>query len=102
MPRIYLNWTPTAQSDLREIKAHIAQTAPKNARKYVQKLRAGARRLKLFPESGWVVEEFQNPEIREIVVGSHRIIYRFRHNVVRIITVFLGSRILRIENLENA
>jgi toxin ParE1/3/4 len=100
MPRVKLIWMPRAQSDLRDLKNCIVQTAPKNAQRYVQKIKAAAKRLKRFPEIGWIVDEFQDPELREIVLGSHRVIYRYRNNTVAILSVFRGSRILRREHLE--
>jgi plasmid stabilization system protein ParE len=55
--------------------------------------------LRQFPESGWIVEEVQGPMLRETVVGSHRIIYRFQDNIVKIINVIHGARILRSHHL---
>jgi len=101
MPRTKLKWKQRAKVDLREIKAHIAKTAPQNAQSYVQDLKAAARRLKQFPEMGGIIDEFQDPEIRELVVESHRIVYRYHDNTIEIITIFHGARILRKKDLES-
>jgi toxin ParE1/3/4 len=102
MPRTKLPWTLMALAALRDIRGQIAeQTEPKSAQRYLQRIKAAARRLKRFPQSGWVVMEYQDPTIREIVVGSHRIIYRYRDNIVTIMNVFHGARILRREHLES-
>jgi len=50
---------------------------------------------------GGIVEEFANREIREIVVGSHRIVYRYHENTIEIFTIFHGARILRKKDLES-
>jgi plasmid stabilization system protein ParE len=50
---------------------------------------------------GGIVEEFKNPEIREVVVGSHRIVYRYHDNTIEIVSIFHGARILRKKELES-
>ena len=41
-----------------------------------------------------MVEEWQDPSIREIVYGNYRVIHRVRENVVEILTVIHGARLL--------
>jgi hypothetical protein len=41
-----------------------------------------------------MVEEWQDPNVREILHGNYRIIYRVRDNVVEIIIVIHGARLL--------
>lgn len=48
-----------------------------------------------------MVEDFNDPEIREIVFGNFRIIYRYQRKVVEILTVRHGARLLGIEDLES-
>jgi toxin ParE1/3/4 len=48
----------------------------------------------LLPESGWVVEKLDDPQVREIVYGNYRIIYRHRNRLVEILTVCHGARLL--------
>jgi toxin ParE1/3/4 len=50
---------------------------------------------------GGIIDEFQDPEIRELVVESHRIVYRYHDNTIEIITIFHGARILRKKDLES-
>ncbi len=64
------------------------------ADRFVRNLRKAAGRLKRFPYSGWMVEEWQDPSIREIVFGNYRIIHRVREPIVEIITVIHGARLL--------
>ena len=40
-----------------------------------------------------VVPERNDPEIREVIVGSFRVVYRHRTGVVEIATVFRASRL---------
>ena len=39
-----------------------------------------------------MVPERQDLQIREMIVGPYRIVYRFRAGLVEIVTVFRGSR----------
>jgi plasmid stabilization system protein ParE len=50
--------------------------------------------LRQFPELGAVVEERHDPEIREILCGSYRIIYRFHRPTVSVLAVYHGARML--------
>jgi len=50
--------------------------------------------LKIFPESGRIVPEYNNPAMREILYKNYRIIYRISGNVIEIITVYHGSSLL--------
>ena len=87
-------WTQQARDDLRAIRAHIARDAPATATAYVQKLRASVERLSLFPFSGQVVPEFKQEELREILQGNYRLIYRVKQNHIDIVAVLHNARIL--------
>src|SRR5436190_22967469 len=92
--RFKVVWTRQAQEDLRAIRSFIARDAPITAAIFVQRLRSAAGRLRRFPESGHVVPEFGSLSIREVFYGPYRIIYRFQNDVVEILTVFHGARLL--------
>jgi len=49
-------------------------------------------RLKVFPESGRAVPERAVPDIREIIVGRYRVVYRRKAGAVEVATVFRASR----------
>lgn|ERR1043166_1524209 len=48
--------------------------------------------LRTFPERGRVVPEFADPEIREIIFKSYRIVYRIRGGKVGIIRFWHAAR----------
>ena len=52
----------------------------------------GVERLTSFPESGRVVPERSDPQLREVIVGPYRVVYRLRPGVAEIATVFRASR----------
>ncbi len=92
MPKARLIWTVPALQDLEGIKRHIAREAPRVAVKFVKELKRAAARLKDFPQLGAEVPEFGNPELREIVHGNYRVVYRYRQGTVTILVVFHGAR----------
>ena len=89
-----LYWTRQAREDLRAIRAHIARDAPATATAYVRKLRASVERLRQFPFSGEVVPEMGREDLREVLQGNYRLIYRVSEMRLDILAVYHGSRIL--------
>jgi plasmid stabilization system protein ParE len=87
-------WTRQAREDLREIRAFIARDAPITAAAFVRRLRASVDRLRSFPRVGQVVTELGNEEIRELIRGQYRVIYRCRIDRIDILTVYHSSRLL--------
>lgn len=92
-------WTRQAREDLRAVRNHIARDAPATASAYVRRLRESVDRLRDFPFSGEVVPEIGREEIREVIQGNYRLIYRVSESRVDILTVFHGARILRESDL---
>ncbi|HEX4953281.1 MAG TPA: type II toxin-antitoxin system RelE/ParE family toxin [Thermoanaerobaculia bacterium] len=87
-----LRWSRRAQADLEEIGDFIAADKPEAARRWVDKLLENARRAALLPRAGRVVPEFGMEALREILVGSYRIVYRITDREIQVITVFEGHR----------
>ncbi len=88
-----IRWSPQAVRDVEAIRDYIAQDSQRYAQLTVDRIIASAERLRAFPQSGRVVPERPNPEIREVIVGPFRVVYRYRSGVVDIATVFRGSRL---------
>ena len=89
---IEILWSPRAEADLKEIRAFIETDSPAWADLTVRRVVAAVERLREFPDSGRMVPERQSPDLREVVSGSFRIVYRRRPALVEIATVFRGSR----------
>ena len=89
---IELTWSPRAIADVEEIRAYIAANSPSWADLTVRRLVASVERLREYPDSGRLVPERQSPELREVVSGKFRIVYRRKPDLVEIATVFRGSR----------
>ena len=77
------------------IRSYIARDSARYAEMVVERLFHAVDRLELFPLSGRVVPELGDESVREIILGSYRIVYRIREGMVHVITVFHGVRPLR-------
>lgn len=87
-----LTWSPEAQRDLESIRAYIAEDSARYADLVVRRIVATVERLAVFPESGRMVPERNEPDIREVIADPYRVVYRFRGGAVEIVTVFRASR----------
>ena len=75
---------PSAQTDLADIVRYIAQHNSDAAARLGYELITRAESLADFPEIGRTVPEFRQPNLREVVCRSYRIIYRLRREDERI------------------
>ncbi len=100
--RARLEWTPRAASDLRRIGDHIARDAPLAAERWVTKLIAAAERAASAPMTGRRVPELGRDDLREVIEGRYRVIYRTREARIDVLTVFEGHRLLTLRDDEIA
>ena len=89
-----IRWTIQAANDFETIVKFIASDSNYYAQLFAADIFEIIERLIDFPESGRIVPETHIPEIREILFGNYRIIYRFKKETVEILTIYHGSRIL--------
>ena len=90
-------WSPQSLRDLSSIRDYIAKDSEHYANLTLARLFSAVEQLLNFPQSGRLVPEKDDPEIREIVVGRFRIVYRFRGATVEVATVFQASRALPLK-----
>lgn len=89
-------WTRPALNSLLAIVQHIQADSPSATRRLADQIKGKVARLERFPVSGRLVREFHASGLREVIVGDHRIIYRFREaqKTVEVLTVWHGARLL--------
>ncbi|TAH03866.1 MAG: type II toxin-antitoxin system RelE/ParE family toxin [Sphingobacteriales bacterium] len=73
---VVLNWTPQSILDLTNISEFIAKDSPKYAIITIGKIKKLAKQLKLHPLSGRKLPEINQINIRELIFGNYRIIYK--------------------------
>lgn len=93
-------WTSEAVRKLVEIEGFIAQDNSDRASDFIDHLLEKGDLIGLYPDAGRVVPELSYSEIREILVGNYRIVYRRTSKHVEILTVFEGHRLLRLDELD--
>ncbi|WP_193194212.1 type II toxin-antitoxin system RelE/ParE family toxin [Nostoc sp. MG11] len=68
--------SPKALGDLEIIVRYITQDNPEAVRKIGQHLLEKTKELSQFPFKGQKVSEFDEPDIRQLILKPYRIIYR--------------------------
>jgi toxin ParE1/3/4 len=91
-----LRWSERAVNDLIAIQQYIAQDNPQTAKAWVAKLRQRARNAANTALIGRIVPEFNQSDIREVFLGSYRIVYRVGNESILILTVFEGHQLLKL------
>jgi toxin ParE1/3/4 len=88
-----IRWTEQAVADPEAIRDYVARDSVRYATLLVERLIASLDQVSQFPEIGRVVPEYQRPDIREIILGSYRVVYRLRTGAAEVLTVFHGARL---------
>jgi toxin ParE1/3/4 len=92
--RTDVRWSARARDDLLSIGRFIAADNPPAARLWVEKLRLRTHAAARSPLAGRRVPELDREDIREVLMRSHRIVYRATKGGIEVITVFEGHRLL--------
>ncbi|MBT9162456.1 MAG: Toxin RelE4 [Dehalococcoidia bacterium] len=87
-----VRWTDQALEDLEAVCLFIDRDAPRYGELFADRAFAAVERLGDLPLSGRIVPEIGRKDIREIIFGKYRIIYRVLPDEVEILTVYHGAR----------
>lgn len=82
-----LIWSPLSINRLNEISDFISEDSPEAARRWIDDLFQKVERIEKFPQSGRLVPEIGRKDIREILFGNYRIIYRIMPTEIDILTI---------------
>lgn len=90
---VQINWTPQARDDLKNIAEYISSDSVRYAKLQVVKIRTRTQILKSHIQSGKIVTEINDKNIRELIEGNYRIIYKIAsENQIDILTVHHSAR----------
>ena len=95
-----IKWTPQALNDIEAIAKFISRDSDYYARIFAVEVFEIVERLELFPKSGRIVPEINRKEIKEIIFGNYRIIYRVKNTFVEILTVYHSARLFDIKKIK--
>jgi toxin ParE1/3/4 len=68
----------------------------------IDQITSSAGRLTEFPLSGRIVPEFNQDDIRELIVRNYRVVYQVIGDTVGVVRVHHGARLLRGSHLRQS
>lgn len=80
-------WSAVANEDLKNIASFIERDSLYYAKLTVQNIHKQIKKLKIFPFSGRIIPEYNEPNFREIIYGNYRIMYFVDNDLIKIITI---------------
>lgn len=89
---VEIKWTNHALEELDDIANYISKDSPKYAQILVKQIYEMVSHLKQFPKLGRKVPEYGDPELREVLYKTYRIIYLVKKEHLEIISIIHGSR----------
>ncbi len=95
-----VGWSQRARADLGAIFTHIAADNRGAAERWIGRILEHADLAAEAPLLGRVVPELGQADIRETYVRSYRIVYRTDGQDLWVLTVFEGSRQLRVSDID--
>ena len=88
-------WTESSNSDLIDIKEYISRDSEFQAELLVEAIFTKVQILSKFPEIGKAVPELPGTGYRELLFKRYRIIYRFSHSDIFILSIHHSARLLK-------
>ena len=79
------------------IYEYISKDSPLYAQRMVDRLTQRSEQIATFPWSGRKVPEYEAENIREVIEGPYRIIYRIKPNQLDVLAVIHSSQLLSLE-----
>ncbi len=92
-------WSPLAIDRVSEIAEYISKDNPRAAAGWIEDIFEKDLILKSSLKMGRTVPEINSKEVREIIFGNYRIIYRIEKNNISILTIRHTKQILPIDEI---
>src|SRR5687768_9111625 len=98
--KIKVLWTENAIQDLLAIKEFISLDSPERAETWIGELYSAGQNLVTLPQRGRIVPEFDQENIRELLIENYRLVYRTKATTIEILTVSEGHRRLNKKDIK--
>lgn len=95
-----IRWSPLAIERVSDIAGYIAQEDGIAAQKWVELIFDRVKQVKDFSRSGRCVPELNRKDVRELIYGNYRIIYRLEVKAISILTVRHSKQILPVAEID--
>jgi len=91
-----IRWSKKAIKEIDRIAEYISKDSIHHATNLVQRIFNLEELIAKQPLAGRIVPEYQEPNLRELIMGSYRIIYKIiSEDKIVIVTVHHGARLLK-------
>jgi addiction module RelE/StbE family toxin len=87
-----IEWTQSAEQDLRDLYDWIAKDSPANAERFIDRLLDSATLLQDQPLMGREVPEAARVDVREVLIEDYRIFYLVKADYLYVLGLIHGSR----------
>ena len=87
-----VRWAGRAKTDLRSAVEYIKKQSAGSAAAFLAQVLETARSLADLSERGRAVPELGDPDVRELLVGSYRLLYEVQADTVWVLRIVHGNR----------
>jgi addiction module RelE/StbE family toxin len=87
-----ISWTRKSIRDLQSIHEFISLDSKFYANRFINKIVLRVEQLIEFPESGRIIPEKEQADLRELIEGNYRIFYRIQKNNVTILRIHNSAK----------
>jgi len=91
---VKVHWTARAEARLDMIYNYIAQDNPAAALRVVGQVLRRSEQIATHPESGRQVLDYAREDVRELIEGHYRIVYRILPTRIDVLTVMHTAQLL--------
>ena len=97
MPTVTIRFAESAVADLEELKQwYVEQDVPDIGDRLIEEIFERIEALRVHPDIGRIVPEFDQQFLRELILPPFRVVYRREPKQIRIVRVWRSERLLRI------
>lgn len=96
-----VHWTQNAIEQLIDIYEYIANDSAIYARRTIDCITERSIQIADFPNSGRIVPEYHNDNVREIIEGSYRVIYLIKEDQIDVLAVVHCARVFSSNQPKN-
>jgi toxin ParE1/3/4 len=89
-----IRWSPRSVDNLERICEYIAKDSQHFATVFAKSIFRVVDGIKEFPNSGRVVPEYNNKDLREKILNNYRIVYRVKDEYIEIVVITHCSKLL--------
>ncbi|MBI4683711.1 MAG: type II toxin-antitoxin system RelE/ParE family toxin [Nitrospirae bacterium] len=89
-----IKWSPRAASHFEGICDYIAKNSKYYAVLFAKRIISIIKTIPQFPRAGRIVPEYNDENLREKIYENYRIVYRIKEEVIEIVAICHGSRLL--------